>query len=537
MKVVVLDDEEKVCRLILQLVDWPSLGMEVVGTSYNGIDGLALVEREKPDLVITDIRMPGLDGLELIRRIKECRDGIDFIIVSGYHQFEYAHNAIRYGVEDYLLKPIKKDELISALKKIAEQYHRRIAAEQSNQELTARLESTLGKLRRDFFHDFVFSSKADPVADPAVINETYGYHFREGLFQIIMIKIDCPPADYSDGMIRMIAEKARSASHAFLERFSSDLELYIGECRIHILIGYSESERQEIRKAVKRINDELQVQGSIFEVAQVSIALGRAVENIGRIAVSQRDAEIAMGQRLFSQTGHLYDDLPLHYPDSCNDLLAVWNRDIEHACELLDTEEAAAAVESLVRSVLSRKECTGTLLLDTVREAAHRLIVLLRNRGEDAFEDLSALEGRFEHELDLLPDVDAVTDQLRSFTKNILESMAESRRQTESRPIREARRYIIDHFRESGISLEQVAETVGLNPSYFSLIFKREAGSGFLEFLTAVRVDYAKELLRTSKQTVAQIASAVGYSDAKYFTRLFRRMVGIKPSEYRKLYG
>jgi two-component system, response regulator YesN len=536
VKVVVLDDEEKVCRLILQLVDWHSMGMEVVGTAYNGIDGLALVEREKPDLVITDIRMPGLDGLELIRQIRECRDGIDFIIVSGYHQFEYAHNAIRYGVEDYLLKPIKKDELIAALHKIAEQNHQRISAKRTNRELTARLESTLEKLRREFFHDCVFSSTA-PAADLKVINETYGYHFREGLFQIIMIKIDCPPADYSEGMVRMIAEKARSASHAFLERFSSDLELHVGECRIHILIGYSESERHEVRKAVKRINDELQVQGSIFEVAQVTIALGRAVEDIGRIAESGRDAETALGQRLFSQTGHLYEELPPLFPNPCNDLLAVWNREIERACELLDADEAVAAANRLVRSVLSQKECTGVLFLDTVREAGHRLFVLLRNRGEEAGEDLSALERRFEHELDLLPDVDAVHDRLCVLIKYLLKSMAESRSQTESRPIREARRYIVDHFHENGISLDQVAEQVGLNPSYFSLMFKRETASGFLEHLTTVRIDYAKELLRSSKQTIAQIASAVGYSDTKYFTRLFRRMVGIKPSEFRKLYG
>jgi len=535
--VVVLDDEEKVCRLILQLVDWSSLGMEVVGTAYNGIDGLALVERERPDLVITDIRMPGLDGLELIRRIRESTEGIDFIIVSGYHQFEYAHNAIRYGVEDYLLKPIKKDELTATLEKIAERHYRRVSAEQSSRELAARLENSLGKLRKDFFHDFVFAFPSDCHVELETINDTYGYHFRDGLFQAIMIKIDCPPSDFSDGIVRMIAEKAESASHAFLDGCSSDLELYIGVCRIHIVIGYPESERQEVRKAVKRINDELQVQGSIFEVVQLTTSLGQAIDAIGRIAESRRDAEIAIGQRLFSQTGQLYEELPPFSSGSCNDALAVWNRDMEHACDLLDTEAAMGAVDRLMRSVLSQKACTGVLLLDALKDAGHRLFVLLRNRGEEFLEDLSALERRFESELDLLPSVKALHDRLRTLTKTLLESMAESRRQAESRPIREARRYIGDHYRESGISLEQVADIVGLSPSYFSLIFKRETGSGFLEYLTGIRIDYAKELLRSSKQTVAQISSAIGYSDTKYFTRLFKRMVGIKPSEFRKLYS
>ena len=122
MKVIVADDEAKVCQLICSLVDWASLDMEVAGVAHNGIEALELVETLRPDLIITDIRMPGYDGLELISRAKAAKPDLDFIIVSGYRHFEYAQSAIKYGVSDYLLKPIKKADLIETLLRTREKY-------------------------------------------------------------------------------------------------------------------------------------------------------------------------------------------------------------------------------------------------------------------------------------------------------------------------------------------------------------------------------------------------------------------------------
>ena len=111
LKVIIADDEDKVCQLIYGLIDWESLGMEVIGIAHNGLEALEMVKTLEPDLMITDIRMPGYDGLELIERSKEISDTLEFIIISGFRHFEYAQHAIKYGVGDYLLKPIKKEEL------------------------------------------------------------------------------------------------------------------------------------------------------------------------------------------------------------------------------------------------------------------------------------------------------------------------------------------------------------------------------------------------------------------------------------------
>ena len=115
LRVVLADDENKVILLLQKLIDWESLGYEIVGTANDGLRALELVREEQPDLLITDIRMPGYSGIELIQRAKELQPNLHFIVISGYRKFEYAQNALKYGVEDYLLKPIKQDELTGIL--------------------------------------------------------------------------------------------------------------------------------------------------------------------------------------------------------------------------------------------------------------------------------------------------------------------------------------------------------------------------------------------------------------------------------------
>jgi two-component system response regulator YesN len=126
IKVVVADDEIRVCNLICNLVDWASFNMEIVGTAHDGHSAYELIQKEKPDLIITDIRMPGMDGLTLISRTKSICPEADIIIISGYRDFEYAQNAIRYGVNDYLLKPIKRDELENTLLNMKNAWEKRV---------------------------------------------------------------------------------------------------------------------------------------------------------------------------------------------------------------------------------------------------------------------------------------------------------------------------------------------------------------------------------------------------------------------------
>lgn len=168
LKVVIADDEVRICQLIQALVNWEEMGMEIAGTANNGIDACEVIEKVCPDILITDIRMPGCSGLELIEKIKKTKPELEIIIISGYAHFEYAQQAIRYGVGYYLLKPINKVELMGILEKLKNKIGERIDSEQNRQELLRQ-----AQLQKSIFEPVSFSmSVGMPVTDTRKLGES-----------------------------------------------------------------------------------------------------------------------------------------------------------------------------------------------------------------------------------------------------------------------------------------------------------------------------------------------------------------------------
>ena len=158
-KVIIADDEKLICRLVQALVDWNSLGMEIVGTAENGPEALEFVKNLKPDILITDIRMPGCDGLELIKQTRSLSPDMEIVIISGYAHFEYAQTAISYGVGNYLLKPIKQNELLETLTKIAKRLENRQNNLESMDSVHRNSLNDLKRLRERLLHDVLMGKK------------------------------------------------------------------------------------------------------------------------------------------------------------------------------------------------------------------------------------------------------------------------------------------------------------------------------------------------------------------------------------------
>ena len=165
MKLVVIDDEEKVCRLICALIDWERLGIEAAGTAADGEDGLNLIRVVRPDILITDIRMPGKDGLELIAEAKSFLPHLQVIIISGYSQFDYAQAAIRYGVVNYLLKPVKKQELNTILEKITREHRQRLAETDRIEKLEGQVRQTQQNRQKEALHRAITDCRFDVPED------------------------------------------------------------------------------------------------------------------------------------------------------------------------------------------------------------------------------------------------------------------------------------------------------------------------------------------------------------------------------------
>ena len=537
MSVVVFDDEERVCRLIVQLINWGELGLTLVGTSHNGLEALDLIKRVRPDLVITDIRMPGMDGLELIAKAKDVSEKTSFVIISGHNQFEYAHNAIRYGVEDYLLKPIRRSELNETLSRISGRFQERVAQEKHSKRVQARLESSIEKLRENFFRDYVLSGASPVTQNIDAINELYGYRFTAGAFVAAIAKLDCDPTHFTEKMVAIIEEAAQSLLRHTAGEYCHDIEFFRHGSRIYMIMNTVAPRLHDIRKAFRRSLDELQLKTTIFEDARLTIAFGVPVGQVHELHASAAAANAALGDRLFDQTSSFFDVTPGYTVGVYDNILAEWNRKMEHICDSLDVVAALSAVDTIVSRMREEPRCTGATFVETIREAGHRAFILLRDRNMQGVDNWGDIQRRFDQSIDVISSAANLADHLKGRIEALFTTGAEARESAGSKPIRDAKQYIVNNFRDKILSLEQVSEAVGLNPSYLSSLFKTQTGMGFLEYVTLIRIEEAKTLLHDGKKTVAEIASDVGYSDTKYFTRLFKKHAGLKPSEYRKLYG
>ena len=194
LRVILADDENKVILLMQKLIDWEALGYEIAGTANDGLRALELVEEKQPHLLITDVRMPGCDGIELIQRAKALQPKLHFIVISGYRKFEYAQNALKYGVEDYLLKPLKQEDLTAILLRLKEKMGQEAAVEfQLKKSGEHQQDLLLEALQRT-------AERGGSFLSAEQVNREYGFHFGMGTYLAAVIRADVPDAEaYRDG--------------------------------------------------------------------------------------------------------------------------------------------------------------------------------------------------------------------------------------------------------------------------------------------------------------------------------------------------
>jgi len=190
IKAIIADDEIRVCQLIKNLINWDVIGIEIVGEADNGITAYDLICNKNPDIVITDIRMPGLDGLALIKKVRETKPKTSFIIISGHKHFEYAQNAVKYGVEEYLLKPINKEELTNILIKLRDRLLENSERLEDDKKIKTQLASSTDKLRKQLLANVMVDSDVLIIEDLEKINTEYQFSFKSGCFQAIALKLD-----------------------------------------------------------------------------------------------------------------------------------------------------------------------------------------------------------------------------------------------------------------------------------------------------------------------------------------------------------
>lgn len=527
VKLLICDDEVKICRLIKNLINWEELGAEVVGMAYDGLTAMQIAEKEKPDIIITDIRMPGMDGLDMIRRIREQKMNTDFIIISGYRQFDYAQKAIRYGVEDYIVKPINEKELYQMVSRIIEKRSRNRRLIRGKESAEMQLRENQKLMQSNYLSQMLDGGKES--------GESHRHLGLEGTMRAVLIKpdIDCQ-------------ENGPTIYQALLRKVGEIVEEVFGQMMLPcvsavkdegVFLIFSYDEDVDLNTILRKLKRKIIAQSNtFFPRFTITIGIGRQKSSISRISESIEEARRAVLSRLFIGTGEIIreEELQDEGDDAGTDLFPHTAKGV-----MLDKIEIfdAQGVDDMVRSIalkLEGMDTTNGFLVKKLAESILRVYLfgteILRGDGSE-----QQIRDHWSLKFCMCQSAEEVFEQLGMFLKEDLEALTEQKNQAQLRPIRDARKYLQDHYNET-VRLEDVAEMLGFNSAYFSTLFKKETGNTFSEYLIKLRISRARNLLTDTSDPVADVSEQVGYADLKYFSKIFKRETGLTPSEYRKLY-
>ena len=527
LKVIIADDERLICRLVQMLADWDSLGMEVVAMAENGLEALELVQSKRPDILITDIRMPGCDGLELIRSAKQIMPDLEVVIISGYAHFEYAQSAMRYGAGYYLLKPIKQAELMETLEKIREKCESRLETMASISRQHQNSQKDLRRIRESLVKDLMTTPTeltAEALRDIYHV-ETYG-----GIYQVFMVKIDGSTDQVSRSGLEVMQEKIKDIFSNSLAPVCHDMLLYFQSCTGCGVMNYDPAKKDEVRRGLRECLNHLEVKRSLLGPFEFSVSLGIAVDAPEKMPLSLESARNAMTERLIQGTGRLLDTVPPGSGIEKQNLLDKYVKVMEHTVDSLSTAEAGEACRMLETEALGLDHICGREILELVLSAGRLFI------ARTALSNVEEIQQEFVNSCSQCRTAGELFGQLARIQERLLSEARELRSSEAARPIRIAKQYVMQHFDEP-ITLETVCEDIGFSVNYFSMLFKRETGEGFAKYLTRVRIEEAKTLLRETGIPIPEIWEQAGYSDRNHFTHTCHKATGLNPVEYRKLYG
>lgn len=511
---IIVEDESKIATLIRELVDWDVAGVSLDGIFENGRDALYYIQEYRPDIVITDVKMPILDGIGLIEAVRAADISCSFIIISGFRNFEYARSALRYSVTEYLLKPISQEELCGAISRIVES--------RKQSQLTSNRSSAQTRSLRDIFMEQFLNEGNTSNLDEA--KRKFGIALTPGIFQCLIYKIEGPTGEFR----QLIGELVLSTRH-FLDDLCYELVPYAEfDNKIIFLLNYAESVgeaamRQHIEDLYPRLSELLPPN------TDLTVGISEVCNDFSTIDTTLDSAREALSFRLAAGGRHLYFFDEYHFSSvKAEDIFpSVSAKSLSQAVDSYNLEQIINSIGAIFR-VASPKVSPAELiraccdLIDTICAAS----------------DVEALTQEAETIKDMLweqPTLEQLRNLIINWAEQHLKKAQQDKQQQSVKPIKVAKEYIEQHLAHP-LSLEEVSAVVHLNPSYFSTIFKRDTGQNFSEYVTMMRINLAKRLLTETTYRISEISEQVGYTDHCYFSRLFTKYVGIKPSAYRKLH-
>lgn len=521
--IAVVDDEEELRKAIIKRIDWESVGFQVVGEADNGIEALELVEKKEPDLLLTDIRMPFLSGLELARQVREIRPATQIAFLSGYDEFVYAQQAIQYNIISYLLKPITMADLTRELLAIKEK---------------------LDRLFEEFHEKQAEHTNISDFVIPLLLDNYQPAHIREREEHLLEQAVACglvrdklTPPHYVV-MTTMIRDQdgnnhtAREYVHSvdiIVKKYAGGLSFYSNgkivslllatraafDKYLHILVGdiTQSVERilgQQVLIGISRSTDQL---SACHEAYQEAVdAMSYSAETAGGvhyISDEERASEIDL-ERMLRSVSEVESLLRGGREEELQSYLD----------QLFETLRAEGASQSMVKFLLMQLFSSVTQTVYAVADGEK-----LKELQENTYmQKMTAFDG----------SIQEAKDQVIHLCMTARDLIASQRKKSSQILCEQALQIIDSDYGNQDLSLISVSSRINVSPNYLSALIKKDQGKTFIDLLTGRRIEAAKQLLLCTPMKIREIAEKCGYNDQHYFSYCFKKYMGVSPNAMRQ---
>jgi len=532
IKLLLVDDEPIIRRGIRSSIEWQNYGIEIVGEAANGVEALKQAQQLLPHIVLTDIRMPRMDGLELSRQLKKQLPDTRIIILSGYEDFSYAKEAVSLGIQEYLLKPVGAEELIALLRLLRAEIEQAEAAKRSSLSLHHAFNESYPVIKADFVNRLLKGAPADPASlyEKA---ELLRIKLTGHQYAILTIDIDdfaimtedLPPAKRE--LLRFsvinIAEELLLAKTSGLVCYSEFDHLIGLACGDKLTPELIDSLCREIQQGVKK-----------FLKLSVSIGIGRTCSDVSELGTSYAEAFSALKLKIHHGKESLirYHDPGNSQPSQIVLYPSEEEKVIIGCLKTLDTAGLQAAIDHIFARFRELKAD-----VEQIRGICGRLLLISASAIEEMGINVSKVIGAEFNPYKEMERLDTLEDfraWIGGFFERLGELIQENKNVKFKGIITAALRYIEENY-DREVSLATVAAVVYVTPNYLSRIFKEEMGVNYIEWLNRYRIERAKVFLTEPGAKTYSVAEKVGYSDYKYFSQMFKRFVGCSPKEYKEI--
>lgn len=509
-KVMIVDDEILIRENIRHCVDWTKEGFIYCGDASDGEVALPLIEDCMPDILITDIKMPFMDGLELTSIVRKQMPDIKIIVMSGHDEFRYAQHAIRLGVEDYCLKPVSPSELIELLQKVSQ----KIDEEQQrkkNQSVTKE------KLYSDLCGGLISTSEAIESAKELSLSLSARY-YAVMTFDIRCIASDPQSALVMNAILQMLVSED-----------SSDVDiLSYARSRTEIVCISKGNTADELSALQKHLSEHIRSIVKMKYGCETYVGIGSIQERIQGIHVSYLEAEEDKYiMRLTQQNRASLVELDDHWH---KDIMLDRGKFLEFLKIGIPSQRDHFVHEfaSSLKHLNWKTSSYGFYLLNDLTLEAFRTAKQSFSTGLNPSDSIGRLQQK----------IQSITtwEHCMEFLGTLLHELWQWRAESSDKYgdiISHVKKYISEQYQNDKLSLKLIANHVKISPSHLSKIFSQETGQTLTEYLTQVRIHKAMELIKTTRSKSFEVALDVGYNDPHYFSKLFKKVTGMTPKEYR----